>query len=140
MERLRGSKIDQPITELVKSKVSGTTLLPTNISEINTSKVAEVTTSVGQFTTYTEESYDYTSDLSGTTMLPASSLSEADLTENGSTSLPPFESITSNVTIPMEVYTTENSSSPATVSSSNETVHSVATENVEFSCEFVLEQ
>ncbi|XP_042883422.1 carboxypeptidase D-like isoform X2 [Penaeus japonicus] len=133
LERLRGSKIDLPIKELVKSKLSGTTLLPTNISETNTSKVAEVTTSVGQFTTYTEESYDYTSDLSGTTMLPASSLSEADLTENGSTSLPPFESITSNVTIPMEVYTTENSSSPATVSSSNETVHSVATENVEFS-------
>lgn len=140
MEKLRSLKIDLPIKERAKRNLSKTTLLTTTNSETSTKKDTEVTTPVGQSNTYTNESSDYTSEISSTTMLPASSWSIADLTENGSGSLAPLDELSnSSVTVPMEAYTTISSSMPATVSSaSSANVHSVATESLDSSCEFAL--
>lgn len=141
MEKLRGVKIDLPIKKRAKRNLLKTPLLTTTNSEINTKKDTEVTTPAGHSNTYTNESNNYTFEISGTTMLPASSLAMADLTENGSGSLATLGELSnSSITVPMEVYTPISSSMSATISSaSSEAEHSVATEGLDTSCEFAQE-
>ncbi|XP_047475155.1 carboxypeptidase D-like isoform X2 [Penaeus chinensis] len=135
LEKLKSVKIDLPIKERAKRDLSKTPLLTTTNSEIDTKKDTEVTTPVGYSNTYTNENNSYTSGISGTTMLPTSSLVMADLTENGSGSLATLVELSnSSVTVPMEAYTTISSSMPASISStSSETQLSLTTESLDSS-------